>query len=308
MKAITKPAEFTETRSQGIGSSEIAAVLGVDPYVTPYQLWLKKTGRADEFEGNKFTEAGHRLERAVAEYFADRTGAEITPGYEDDIHFIHPAHSWARVTPDRFYMLGDTPGILECKTTQRNIDPEYLPEPWFCQNQYQAAIVQATGREVRECAIAWLYRGLDFHYNLFEVNPVFGDLLINAAGEFWTKHVIADTPPDLKDAQDVLTAYRTHTEGKVIEASEELMREYEHLVDIRERLKELNAKEGEIKERLQMIMKDAEAIQYYEETIITWKASKPVIRLDQKRLREEQPEIWSAYVRETPPVRTFRVN
>jgi len=313
MRTKQQEQQFKEVRSQGIGSSEIAAVLGVDPYLTPYQLWMKKTGRAEEFEGNKFTEAGHRLEAAVAAYFADRTGAEITPGYEDDVHFVHPEWEYIRCTPDRFYrMPSGVVGILECKTTQRNIDPEYLPEYWFCQNQYQAAIINAeypvkSNPEIKECAIAWLYRGLDFHYHLFDVNPVFGEFLINAAGEFWTKHVLTDTPPEVKNRDDLIAAYPTHFDGKVIQASEELMREYEQLVEIRERVKELSEKEGEIKERLQLIMKDAEAIQYYDETIITWKASKPVNRLDQKALKAEEPEIWERYVRETPPVRSFRV-
>jgi len=308
---------FQDVRSQGIGSSEIAAVLGVDPYVTPYQLWLKKTGRADEFTGNKFTEAGHRLEAAVADYFADRTGAGIVPGYEDDVHFIHPVHSWARVTPDRFYtrpvetegLFANTTGLLECKTTQRNLDPEYLPESWFCQNQYQAAVINA-GKpgHIEECAVAWLYRGLDFHYHLFEVNPVFGDYLLNAAGEFWQDYVLADTPPEVKNAQDAAIAYPRHSDGKVIEATDELLKDYEALVDIRDRVKELKAKEAEIKERLQIIMKDAEAVQYYDETLLTWKASKPVKRLNQKALRENEPEIWKRYVRETKPVRSFRVN
>lgn len=308
MRTKQQEQQFQEVRSQGIGSSEIAAVLGVDPYTTPYQLWLKKTGRAEAFDGNKYTEAGHKLESAVAEYFADRTGAEITPGFEDDVHFVHPEFSWARVTPDRFYRRDGVIGLLECKTTQRNIDPEFLPEHWFCQNQYQAAVVNAGAMDhVQECAIAWLFRGIDFHYHLFEVNPVFGDFLINAAGEFWEKYVLTDTPPEMETRSDVVSAYRTHTGGKIIQATDELMKDYEDLVEIRDRIKELSAKENEIKERLQLIMKDAEAIQYFEETIITWKASKPVKRLDQKALRENEPEIWEAYMKEGKPIRSFRI-
>ena len=43
--SFEKPKEWHDRRSKGIGGSEIAAVLGISPYRTPYNLWLEKTGR-----------------------------------------------------------------------------------------------------------------------------------------------------------------------------------------------------------------------------------------------------------------------
>lgn len=304
--------EFRANRSGGIGSSDIAAVMGVDPYRTPYQLWLEKTGREERSGDNKFTIAGTRMEGVVAEYFEDQLCAHFNRESLQEITFFHPQHDYLLASPDRHYqrVQGDQLvfGLLECKTTQKNIDPEFLPEQWFCQNQYQAAIVAATGRwQVDECAVAWFFRGLDFNYHLFEYDPAFGDMLLNEAGEFWVNYVLKDIPPPLHGAADVEKAFPRHRAGKVIKASDELMQEYEQLVKVRAQIKELQDQEEAIKERFKVIMQDAEAVEYFDEILVTWRASKPVRRLDTKRLRDEQPDVFERYAREYPPTRPFLV-
>lgn len=305
----TNKEEFRATRSVGIGSSDIAAVLGIDPYRTPYQLWLQKTGREERTEGNKYTEAGTRLEKVVVEYFQDRTGAQVLPGFEGDVTFFHPDFPHVLATPDRPYHRDGIGGLVECKTTQKNIDPDFIPEYWFCQNQYQAAIINASPHAelVQECAIAWLFRGLDFNYHLFDYDPDFGQYLIEQADAFWTKYVLTDTPPEYARASDVEKAHGRHTPGKVIEATDELLQEWEKLVAVRDRIRILQEEEDAIKERFKLIMKDAEAVTYFEETLVTWRNSKPVVRLDSKALKAEHPELWARYAKENAPTRPFLV-
>ena len=36
--------EWLEHRKSGIGSSEVATILGLNPWETPYQLWRRKVG------------------------------------------------------------------------------------------------------------------------------------------------------------------------------------------------------------------------------------------------------------------------
>ena len=71
------PEQFHQLRSKGIGASEISAILGIDPYMTPFKLWQKKTGRLDRDPDNMFTRAGHKLENAVAEYFEEESGNHV---------------------------------------------------------------------------------------------------------------------------------------------------------------------------------------------------------------------------------------
>ena len=301
--------QFQEARKQGIGSSEIGTLLGVNDYMTPYQLWLVKTGREKGFEGNKYTIAGHRLEGAVAEYFEDETGNVVIKESAPDITYYHPMHHFALATPDREYILNDlSRGILECKTTQKSIDPEFPPETWFCQLQWQLGILNAQdGAAYEEGSTAWLFRGLDFHCVHFEYDAAFFQYLLDKAGRFWEKHVLQDTPPPAKTGEDIQRAFPKHFSGKVVKATEELRNDYQRLIEVRAQKKVLELEEEQIKERMKLIMRDAEAISYYEETLVTWRASKPSRKFQKNAFETDHPELYQAYVEEVPGSRRFLV-
>ncbi len=87
----------TFDRSTGIGASEVAALLGLDPRKTPLSLWLDKTGNAPPFEGNRFTEMGQRCEPVIADAYAEREGVEL----ETCGTTRHPDLPHVFATPDR---------------------------------------------------------------------------------------------------------------------------------------------------------------------------------------------------------------
>lgn len=43
--------EWLQVRKSGIGSSEVATIVGLNPWETPYQLWRRKVG-LDTRSGN----------------------------------------------------------------------------------------------------------------------------------------------------------------------------------------------------------------------------------------------------------------
>lgn len=89
--------EWHEARRKGIGASEIAAVLGISPWESPFSLfWRKVNGWT--FEPNAEMEWGNRLEDVIAAKFE-----ENHPEY--NVHPIglrvHPLRPWHLATPDR---------------------------------------------------------------------------------------------------------------------------------------------------------------------------------------------------------------
>ena len=128
---------WRKLRSQGIGASEVAAVINKNPYKTPYELWMDKTGRNPEFEGNKFTRAGKILEDAIVRFFKEeKPNINIVPGFEDNILFVDRERPYLRVTPDRVLQFEDIKqtGPLECKNTMMRIDEDSISPTWFIQN------------------------------------------------------------------------------------------------------------------------------------------------------------------------------
>lgn len=83
--------------THGIGASEIAVVLGLNPYRTPYELFEEKIGEREPFAGNDATRWGQLTEPAILAAYSEKTGAALHTPPES---LFHPALEWARATPD----------------------------------------------------------------------------------------------------------------------------------------------------------------------------------------------------------------
>ena len=70
--------QWHEHRRRYRNASETAAVLGVSPWTTPYQLWLQRLGRA-EVKINPAMVRGTELEPAAREAYERLTGNVMEP-------------------------------------------------------------------------------------------------------------------------------------------------------------------------------------------------------------------------------------
>lgn len=129
-------AEWLKVRESGIGSSEVATIIGLNPWETPYQLWRRKIGLDAPIQENFAMKAGHYLEDAVAQFWHDETGRDIIKRSAIDWIIRDNERPFLQVSPDRTFWLGESrspndKGILECKTTQMSIDADDIPKHWF---------------------------------------------------------------------------------------------------------------------------------------------------------------------------------
>ena len=142
---IIKPkdrAEWLELRKDGIGASEVAAIVGLSPWDTPFSLWLKKTGQCELEPENEAMRMGHLLEPVVVTLWEEATGFKAVKASEKDIIWQDAEHPWRKVTPDRIAYELDENGkrkkvLLEIKTSAVDFDPDNLPKNYLCQCQYQ---------------------------------------------------------------------------------------------------------------------------------------------------------------------------
>lgn len=300
--------EWLSHREMGIGSSEIATILGLNPFETPYQLWRRKR-KMDPPKAETFAmRAGHYLEDAVSKFYSDATGVEIIKRSEGDWLIVNDEKPYLRVSPDRTYWIpGETrnsknKGILECKTTQRNINEEDIPSHWFCQLQYQLGVA-----EFSQGALAWLVQGRDFGHQGYDFNEDFYAYLVEEAEKFWTVNIVGGEEPLLMRVEDVLTKFPSHTAGATKEASNGFLEDYIRLKGFRNQIQELEAQKKELEERMKLEMQDAEVVTSDGKTIVTWKSSKPSQRFDEKAFAAEHPDIFKEYLKEGNPIRRFIV-
>lgn len=295
-------------RKRGIGSSEIATIVGLNPFDTPYQLWRRLKGIDAPKEQNFAMLAGHYLEDAVAKFWQDATGREVIKASAGDIVAVNDAKEFLIASPDRTYWIPGLPrnnenkGVLECKTTQATIDPDDLPRHWFCQVQWQLGVM-----ELHEGSLAWLSSGRAFDYRDIAFAPDFYGWLVEEAERFWTDHVKGDAEPTAINAADILAKYTTHTEGLVREVNEATLSAYRQLRECKARIKEEERLKNELEELIKLTFADAEAISYNGEILATWKASRPSNVFDSARFKAEHPELYNNYMTTKPGSRRFLI-
>ena len=121
--------EWHAARRTGIGGSDIAAICGLNPYTSPLEIWLKKTGQTvPPREDSVLSEAalmGHELEPVIASRFAAITGLDVrkNPGT-----LRMPDIPWALVNLDRTTEQGGLPGVVELKSRSSYALNEWLEE------------------------------------------------------------------------------------------------------------------------------------------------------------------------------------
>lgn len=299
-------AEWLEHRKHGIGSSEVATILGLNPWETPYQLWRRKKGLDTPKDETFAMKAGHYLEDAVSQFWADATGREVIKSSAGDWLIVNNEREFLRASPDRTYWIPGLPksnenkGILECKTTQMSIDADDLPKHWFCQVQYLLGVSELT-----QGSLAWLCSGREFGYKDIAFVEDFYGWMTEEIERFWVDNILGGIEPAATSVADVVTKYARHTEGKIIEASVEILTAYTRLKEVRAEIAKAEAEKEELEAKIKIGFGDAEAISYGGQTLATWKASKESAKFDSKAFCQAHPDLAQSFTKTVPGTRRF---
>ena len=186
---MTLTPEQHAERLTGIGSSDAAVALGLNPYRAPIELWQEKLGlEVEPFQGNQATKWGQLLEPAVRQEYAEQTGRVVRLPTET-LH--HPKHT---------FMLGHPDGVTDCGRLYEGKTARYpdgwgepgsdeIPQPYMVQVQH---LMIVTGLVVADVAV--LIGGQDFRLYEIPADPELQELIVDGEHEFW-RHVETRTAP-----------------------------------------------------------------------------------------------------------------
>ena len=224
-------AEWLQSRRKGIGGSDVAAILGMSPWRSPYSVWADKTGRLPLNEaGNEFTHWGTIMEPILAHEFEDVTGKKV---YRQNKTYFDPAHPYLRANIDRD--IAGEPGFLEIKTATEYKSDEWeddkVPEPYLYQVQHYMYVLNRP-----YVYFAYLVGGHHFDFKRVERDQEAIDFVEPYLIDWWERHVIGDVPPDTDGSNATTRALRElypEDDGEVVP----LGGEYNTLLVNREALK-----------------------------------------------------------------------
>ena len=120
-------------RRGSIGGSDAGALLGLNPFNSPYSLWAEKTGKVipEDISDKEAVRLGNDLEEYVAQRFAEATEKKVR---RCNAILKNTDYPYAHANPDRL-IVGEDAG-LECKTTssfdtlQKCREGRY-PDTWY---------------------------------------------------------------------------------------------------------------------------------------------------------------------------------
>ncbi|WP_084404128.1 YqaJ viral recombinase family protein [Marinobacterium litorale] len=301
--------EWLRVRQSGIGASDAAAAVGLNPYQSKLALWMDKTGRDSEDEpildgtADSPVYWGNVLEPIVAEHYAKRTGFKVR---RVNAVLQHPDRPWMLANLDRQVVGSDEVQILECKTAGLNgakLWRDGVPHYVQLQVMHQLAV---TGQQAADVAV--LIAGQELRIYRLERDEALIKRLIHLEHQFWAL-VESDTPPDADGSESADRALRQlypQDNHAVVDFTEDLplARSFAQLQQLRTELEAGHKEEARLKQRLQHAMKEAsEAL--FPTGRITWKRSADRRSVDLEKLKSEHPDWVEQYQRVQPGSRRF---
>ena len=186
-------------RRKHIGSSDMAAVLGVDPWRTPFDVWAEKTGRLLDEKPTAAMERGNRYESGVLDFAEAELGALVR-----NVHCVRPGTALASNVDG---VLVDTGEPVEAKTSTMMdqwgpAGTDQVPEQYIVQCHVHMLCREVPGPdaavkllgEVEGCHLAVFLGGREERLYRIPLNNDLSRIIVDEAAKFWTC-VERDTPP-----------------------------------------------------------------------------------------------------------------
>lgn len=299
--------EWLESRKQGIGGSDAAAIVGLSPYQSAFAVYLDKLGLCPEKEDSEAMRQGRDLEEYVAQRFVEKMKDEGQEIKVRNCNYIlrHPKNKFMLANVDRL-IIGEKAG-LECKTTSVYNKTDFasgdIPPNYYVQCQHYMAV---TGAEKWYLAVLILNRG----FYTFEIPRNEEDVasLILQEKDFWENNVIKKiepAPDGSERAGEVIKHLYPVAEDELTVDLFAYGKEIDSYLELNEQIKLLENQKEEAKQRIQVFMKEA-SIGMSGERKVSWKTTNKS-SVDTAKLKEQYKDVYSECLKSSS-YRVFKIN
>lgn len=281
--------EWLKYRKSGIGGSDAGAVCGLNPYRTAMQVYQDKVSEEIEEVDNEAMRQGREFEDYVAKRFMEATGKKVRRA---NAMFYNEENPFMLADVDRM-VVGENAG-LECKTASPYMEDKWkdgnIPLSYQIQCYHYMAVCNADA-----WYLAVVIYGREFKYYKIERDEAVIADLIQIEKAFWENHVMKQQIPDpdgSKLADSVIAEYYKNSIADTIPLTgfnEKLERRQE----LSELIGRMDVEKKKIEQELKLYLGENERAEN-EQFMVSWKSVQSN-RLDEKRLKEEEPEIYEKY-------------
>lgn len=295
---------WLKVRNEGLGGSEVAAIMGYSKYTSAYSLWAEKTGQVEpeDLSENEYVYWGTKNEPNIADRFEEVTGKKVRRCgtlQDEEYPFFH-------ANVDRL-VVGENAG-LEIKTAGLTKSNEWrddeVPDDYYCQCQWYMGV---TGAE--KWYIAVLIGGNKMVWKEIARNDDTIKELREKALNFWQNNVLGGVAPEADGNEGT-----TNTVKKLYQQAQELeVALPSKATALIARWDELKSTEAEIEQQLEevknalcLLLGPAKKGTINDRTV-TWSNYAGKETVSAKDLRAKYPDIAREMVKVGKPSRRFSV-
>lgn len=289
--------EWLQERRASVGASEVAAVMGLSQWATPLDVYRSKHGVDRPFDP-LIALVGHMDEAVMSRWLVELSG--MAPTLTDGFMARSVEYPFIHATPDRIW-----DGIpVQLKTAHEYTSHKWdegIPTEYRIQVQTEMLVLGAPRALLvvrigaRDFRAIWETRDDRFIENH----------MIPALTAFWAGVEAGVAPPPTTVAE--LTD-QWHDSGGEMEAPEELQTRIEQRAFLLATAKEAeeDAKKIQVELGQFMLDNDVERFTVGGKTLLTYKKQSGRASFDQKRLREEHPDMVAEYTTQGAPFMVMR--
>jgi putative phage-type endonuclease len=284
-------------RRQGIGGSDIGAIMGLNPWRSEFETWCDKKGLIPPKEMTEDMEFGIYMEPVLRGWAQARLQVE-----DPEVKVFSSPYLYS--APDDEHALANIDGVvvhpetdgrqdlgLEIKTASvyqtTKWEGEEIPDHYYAQDQWYMRVTGLQGWWMAPLV------GKKFFLRYVPRNEAFIEQQKTAAATFWQKVEanIMPAPAGTEGDLDILLQMFPNASEELIqdEGLEATMREY---TEIQAQLKDLTATKDRIKAELELRVGEAKGI-LAGAFKATW-SRYDTSRLDGEKLKAEYPEVYEA--------------
>ena len=275
---------WQDERRGGIAVSELSAIMGLNPYKTPIQVFMDKHGMSEDTQDNLAMKLGRKLEPVIGELFTEETGLRVTGGELTQ----HPKRPLILGTPD--FLVLDEPSGMEAKSTGYLKQDDWGPQMSDMVPMHY--LMQCHGYMAVCDREAWFLSVLVGGNRDFRIYKITRDRdvenrMLDFAEQWHETHVVQGKAPEL-DATKSTDAYLKrmfpkHQTDELLSATAEQHRLMEEYAIARNALKDLETKTTLIENQLRAEIGDAAGI-VTNGFRATWKSNRDSEVIDTKAL------------------------
>lgn len=289
--------EIKTIRKTGVGGSDAAAVCGLSRFKSPLDVYLEKKSDVQDEENEEANGPiywGNRLEAVIRADYQLRTGKKVAISNETRRHKKY-SHMLANVDA----IIEGENGILECKTTNAfksnewgNEGTDEIPIEYLLQAAHYACVYEADFVDV-----AVLIGGQELKIYKYIRNQSLEDKVIEKEKEFWEKNIEKEIQPAPKSFEDMKKLYALSTKDKCINASDEMIKNIDDILKVKEIIKTNTSIKNELQEKILKEMKDAEVILTDDGKKICSYKTQSTNRFDATAFKNDNPDLYKKYIK-----------